>query len=293
MPVAFCVDEGFTDHAAVTLISIIRTNPQWYFDFYLISSDLHPTKSEKLKNLCSKHKCFLHVLKPDFRVFADFPQVHHLKLSAYYRLLAPDLIQSDFILYLDSDIVCASDLSPFLQINLNNQVLAAVPDPIYKWHSDLGMDSDATYFNSGVMRIDTQAWHKAKIFSRVSEFIRTYPEKIRFADQCALNAVLNGDFFALPPKFNQQSILLREDFDSSRVSWTKEEVREAIDHPLLIHFTGPSKPWQYNNSHPSKELYWYYQKSSPFKRRFPEGMKPLDYIKFFVPHRVKKFLKGA
>lgn len=291
IPIVFCSDQNFTDHVAVTIISICESNPTFQFNFHLLSSDPKKYKIKKLEKLCLSLRSNLTVHIPDFSIFQDLPEVHHLKKSSYFRLLIPQLIHDNRILYLDSDILCLDDLSPFLELDLASFPIAAVADPVYKWNDELGMQKDSVYFNSGMMLINRDSWLENKVTKKSLEFIRSNPDKIKFADQCGLNAVLDGKYLELSPKFNQQAILYRSDVPKVNQIWNQDEILDALNQPILIHFTGSSKPWQYQNAHPQKSLYWTFQKKSPFKRKFPDGMGVMGYIKSFFPKRLKRKLK--
>ncbi|WP_026952141.1 glycosyltransferase family 8 protein [Algoriphagus mannitolivorans] len=291
LPIVFCSDSNFTEHVAVTILSIVKSNPEFSFDFHLISSESNLSKLSKLERLSEDYNSNFQSHHPDFSVFDAFPKVHHLNLACYYRLLAPKLIQEKNYLYLDIDIIVSGDLSVFLKFLHSKFVLAAAADPVYRWEDDLGMSPESLYFNSGVMLVNREKWNSEKITERVMEYIASHPSTIRFGDQCALNAILDGKFEELPPALNQQAIIFRNDIPKMEKIWTREEIEEAINNPVVIHFTGPSKPWQYQCSHPEKGRYWDFQKWSPFKRNFPEGMKRLDYLKILIPNSFKKKLK--
>lgn len=291
IPIVFCSDGKFKIFAVVTMISVMANHPGYFFRFYLISSSHDKDWTEKVTQRIASQGSVITVIPVDDSTFSDFPILHHFSPANYFRILIPQLIPDPKYMYLDSDIICHGSLLPLLDIPFSDQVLAAVEDPIFKWREELGMSAGARYFNSGVMLVNSDAWKKQEIGSKVIEFITQNPRKIRFVDQCALNAVLDGNFQRLPPAMNQQSILYREDFDLNCTDWTADEIQEAKTSPLLIHFTGPSKPWHYTNPHPLKSLFWKYQKDSPFSLSFPEGMAPLDHIKRLFPNILKRNMK--
>jgi lipopolysaccharide biosynthesis glycosyltransferase len=293
IPIVFCADGKFISHAMTTMLSILETNQEYNFQFYLLGNEL--VESQKIvisKTVEALGSTFKYV-KLDEDAFENFPIPYHFSKANYYRLLIPELIPfAKKVIYLDADIIVVSSLSQFLKLDLKEQVLAAVADPIYKWKAELGMKDLASYFNSGVMLMNIDLWKELDITRKAFDFINTHPEKIRFADQCALNAVINGDYLELTPKFNQQAILYREGFDFGETSWTNEQIRDAIDAPILIHYTGPSKPWQYNNNHPKKMEYWKFQALSPFKLPYPEGMTWKDHLKSIFPNSLKSKIKS-
>lgn len=291
IPVVFCSDHTFTAHIAVAMISLMDSNKEFNFQFVLISSDLDKERLKKLKSLVNSRKSEFTCIHLDQSDFDGFPLMQHISKAAYFRINIPKILKDKLILYLDADIVCVGDISSFLKLELSDKILAAITDPIFRWHEDLNMSPGSRYFNSGVMLINTEAWNDAHISDRVLDFIQNHKDKIRFVDQCGLNAVIDGNWLELSPKFNQQAILFREDFNFEPFGFALEELENARKEPILIHYTGPSKPWHYNNNHPYKHIYWNFQSSSPFKLRYPEGMKFPDHLKSLFPNSLKKYLK--
>ena len=261
IPIVFCADRKFISHAMTTMLSVLKTNQDYSFQFYLLGNELGESQKDAISKTVESLGSTFEFIKLNDEVFENFPAPHHFSIASYYRLLISEL------------------------------VLAAVADPIYKWKSELGMKDSATYFNSGVMLINLDLWKELDITNKAFEFIHNHPDKIRFVDQCALNAVIDGDYLELTPRFNQQAILYREGFYFGETTWTGEQIKEAVDSPILIHYTGPSKPWEYNSNHPRKSEYWKVQKDSPFIRNFPEGMTRVDHIKRLFPVSLEKNLK--
>lgn len=292
IPIVFCADGKFKNFAVVTLISVIKNNPDHFFSFYLLSSSNEKVWTDKVSRLVDSLGSSFAIIPVNESDFSAFPILHHFSPANYFRILIPELIPDTKFLYLDSDIICNGSLLPLLDIDLSNEVLGAVEDPIFIWKDDLGMNKGARYFNSGVMLVNALNWRNQEIGKKAFQFISQNPKKIRFVDQCALNAILNGNWKKIPLKFNQQSILFREDFDLENTDWTREEITDAKKSPVCIHFTGPSKPWHYSDPHPLKSLYWKYQRDSPFRMKFPEGMAPIDHIKQLFPNSLKKKLKN-
>jgi len=293
IPIVFCADGKFISHAMTTMLSVLKSNVEYCFQFYLLGNELVESQEKIISNTITSFGSSFEFIKLEDDAFENFPFPHHFSKANYYRLLIPELLPfAKKVIYLDADIIVVSSMREFLKFDLKNQVLAAVADPIYKWKSDLGMKDSASYFNSGVMLINLELWRERDTTNKAFEFILAHPEKIRFVDQCALNAVIDGDYLELRPKFNQQAILYREGFDFGETSWTNEQISEAVDTPILIHYTGPSKPWEYNSNHPRKSAYWEVQKDSPFKLKYPEGMVWSDHLKSLFTNALKGKIKS-
>jgi lipopolysaccharide biosynthesis glycosyltransferase len=178
----------------------------------------------------------------------------HLVPVTYARLLLPSLLPSgvDRVIYLDSDLVVMADLSELSELELGTSPLAAVPDYSVQRvgaprSGIVGLTSkspDATYFNGGVMVLNLDVWRSQGLADQILSFAHRYAP-LRHSDQDALNAVVTN-WTELPLRWNVQS----------NIHWLKGtahndfELRLAQHRPgllesaAILHFSGPSKPWQ-------------------------------------------------
>ena len=195
------------------------------------------------------------------------PEVRHLSglratdwgsPAQYLPLLIPRLVDdSQFALYLDSDLLVLGDLAEmWRRLEEGSGVpVHAVLD--YGLHhlgealnrdvcERLGMDPEAPYFNSGVVVIDLQAWRMRGIPEAASAFARDHADVVRFADQDALNATIQGDWSRLDDRWNVLvgSIdLLLERWEGSPQDKARRRV-ELVQDAHIYHFSGPRKPWK-------------------------------------------------
>ena len=129
----------------------------------------------------------------------------NLSKSAYYRLLLVSILPTDIekVLYLDCDIIVCGDISYLWKIDLENYAVAAISDlkimPLNGIHSQtLSMSYDLAYFNSGFMLVNLSYWRRYNLERRLLTFLKTHI--VVFHDQDALNYVLKGKWFMLPPQ---------------------------------------------------------------------------------------------
>lgn len=177
--------------------------------------------------------------------------------AVYYRLLFPFLV-SGFVsrlLYIDTDTLVLNDLSAFFNTNLGGYPVGAVYDNHVKKQPLIGIEEEGRYFNSGVLLIDLPKWKQQQISEKAFEYLEQYPERIQFVDQCALNAVLIGNWKQLPGKYNCMTSLIPEGMNRS-------ERKRFINDKVILHFT-LQRPWNYLCKHPYRQLYKYYLKQSP------------------------------
>ncbi len=200
----------------------------------------------------------------------------------YYRLLLPDLIDGDRVIYLDCDTIVRRSLSELWNVDLRGHPLAAVTDfcltyhmrnqglPIVHKGKDILVDDYALevldfdltttpYFNSGVLVMDLEAWRNMNVADRCIKFCQE-AGALNTADQDAANHVLQGDFLRLDPRWNSFSYLYREYFPVPDQNLPdifggfrenlRPPQREWLDvlkawafDPWIVHFAFRSKPW--------------------------------------------------
>lgn len=163
--------------------------------------------------------------------------MRHVTISTYSRLLMFDVCE-DSVLWLDADVLCLSHWDSIFCETLEmspNQIALAVKDPISENVTSLPLSSNlallecgASYFNSGVLYVDTNKWRDATgpLLWR-SHYANYLALGFEFEDQCILNYSLAGRCKLMPRSFNH---IVAKDapFDSTI---------------KLIHFAGALKPW--------------------------------------------------
>ncbi len=284
----FAFDEGYAQHFCVAYYSLLENNKDLDFNTYI----LHSKTSNKTKNIlekfaasCQRQIKFIHINDDKFFGLA---MGHHFKKSNYYRLLIPEVIYDDKVLYLDSDIIINASIKKLFDIDISDYYLAAVGGARFNRHEELKMRSDARYFNSGIMLINIKKWIDSGLHKKAIRFAEEHPNAIKFVDQCALNSVVNGEWLSLSPEWNQQTAFFEKDkFDY----FSEQEIEYALNHPAIIHYTGSSKPWQYMNDHPYKNLYWHYLKKTPYRNYRYEDYSLINAIKKYTPKPIKELIK--
>ena len=124
---------------------------------------------------------------------------------------------------------------------------------------DLKIRLDGPYFNAGVLLIDLTLWRTLKIGERCLSLAEQYCGHFGWQDQCLLNAALHGRVQLLDSRWNRQTASLTNSFlfspfDPLEIWWKNPKCN------LVIHFTGPEKPWFADCNHPQREEYLKYAK---------------------------------
>lgn len=151
----------------------------------------------------------------------------------------------DRIIPVDSDMMIMNEgLAPLVALDLAGALLAAATDMIsymdfggklrgefQAYRSALGMAADTPYFNNGLTVIDRALWSRREMGDRALRFIAENPEICLRFEQSALNALINGNFTRISPRFNFMGDFMLLDLE--------DEI-----HPNVYHFVNRPKPWQ-------------------------------------------------
>ena len=281
--VFFATDVGYAPHLATAIYSLLHNNKTLSLKILVFTASLPKSHRDNIRAICEEFNTPLEFIQLNESWFDGLVLNHHFKKSNYYRLFAADLIGSKTCLYLDADIVVTGSISELISIELNDSYLAAVENPGFMRHEELGMRSQSSYFNSGVMLLNLEKWRKCNLKKSVIALVKKKPSAIHFVDQCGLNGIVDGNWIKLDLKYNFQTCMLRE-FNYSMIY--------SGDTPVIIHYTGSSKPWHINNSHPYKKIYWHYRTKTPYKSLLPDDLSLLDLVRYFIPAKLKKFIKN-
>jgi lipopolysaccharide biosynthesis glycosyltransferase len=189
--------------------------------------------TEKLKVYCSDLDIDLQIISISERLSKDYLNtIRHITRATFARIFAVDFLKDKFdkILYLDIDLLIVRDFSYIFDIELT-QTLAAVPENFDSMHSAFST-YDFSYFNAGVLLIDTQRWSDEGILETC---LKVLNEKGPFncQDQDALNLVFQNCWQVLPPTSNVMVSIHDHSMDLPQ-----------LGHPAIVHFVGANKPWR-------------------------------------------------
>lgn len=288
--IVFAADRGYIQHLSVALVSLFINNPDSFFNIYIINADINSDEWALLKSLDKDKKHHFFDAKIDDKVLQNLVVNFHFTKANYYRLFIPEIVPYDKAIYIDADVVIKGDITELWDIPINHVFLAAVEDVGFDRHFDLEMHPNSKYFNSGLMVMNLKKWREESVKNRVIEFVKRKPNAIKYVDQCGLNAIVDGRWIELHPKFNMQTAFV-ELIASSSAKLVSVDIVNAVKNPIIIHYSSGSKPWHFTNTHPYKKEYWKYLKLTPFKLIFSADITFKNVLRRFLPKSVKKLLK--
>ncbi|MDR0884293.1 MAG: glycosyltransferase [Oscillospiraceae bacterium] len=175
----------------------------------------------------------------------------HLSKVCFYRLLIPNMLpDAERCIYLDCDTLVLQDLSALYNTPFNDNLLAGVKTASYfypkEWQEskreELGIEID-TYINSGLLLMNLAAMREVSLPQKCIALAKM---NFRSEDQDVLNVACHGRILNIPLKFNAMTKLASplgiEKWKAEKV-YAKVELDEAIEAPVIQHFTNAVKPW--------------------------------------------------
>lgn len=272
--IALCTDDNYLRHTAAAVQSAIAATPECKVHVHLVfpkisEENLHKFQSfvQQMGGLFSAYP----ICEKDKHLFHVTSDCRRLSAAAYYRIFLEKLLPTSVsrVLYMDGDIVVCRSLAEMLEIDLTNKAAAVVRD--INTNADkrcvrLGYSPEAGYFNSGVLLLNLDYWRKHQVLNECIRYFHQHPARIIFDDQDLLNAVLHDRVVWLSFAWNAQDLCYRTKGWRYLPASLCPEDANGIQNPLLVHFTGPEKPWHWKNLHPFRHHYFRALSQTPWAK---------------------------
>lgn len=221
-----------------------------------------------------------------------FPQVDWL------RLLAPELIDADRVLFLEAELIARSDLGVLADLSFDGHLLAAVHEGMwfnstrYGVHTHLASIglSGADYFNTALLLMDLAAMRREGIAGSLVAYAVDERKTKRLSVQDALNVVLHGRWKRLPMKWSVHKIVTMN--HRLELPLPDRERDEARFQPAVVQFCGPDKPWFPNSRHPFRPEYIRHRNHTPWSDGLYRQMDAQTYAYFRLPLAMRVYLYG-
>lgn len=264
--IVYGIDNNYIRCAMTSILSFKIHNPEANIVYHIISSGLTNNNTLKLKQLACEYNLNLIIYEINKKYFDLLPTKEFWSEAMYFRFIIPNLLNNvDKIFYFDADIICLKNIDYLFNLDLQNNIIAAIPDikRTSKKKERIFKLNKNSYFNSGVLIIDRKKWNEYDILPKVINCIKQEPQKYVHPDQDALNVVLKNHVMYLSKIYNCINIY---------------EIKNIRDIAIL-HFANHPKPWnQYWHLNAicnsfTKNLY------KSFEEKTPCANMPLEKIK--------------
>ena len=242
MNILIACNEKYLHLSRYLLFSLHEHNGE--LNIYLIHENLSDDSIEDITNFINKHNIGkLNIIKFDSSTI-DLPlrEGHnitgHITKEAYFRLYAPFYLPEDMerILYLDCDIICNDKIDAFYNQDFKDNIFVAcrntdLDNALY--NERLNLPKEYTYVNSGVLLFNLKEYKKYTSIEKLNKFISENRDILDFQDQDVVN------------KMFHEHILEGEIFYNFQIGMLL-----YTENGILVHYTGPIKPWNDKYSRP-------------------------------------------
>ena len=237
-------DYGFLDKIETTVKSIIYHNQK--VKIYVINPDIpHEwfiNLNQYLNQIGSQivdkkiDQAYLNNVNSSFK---------GIKNIAFARILIPELIKEDKVLYLDCDIVVNANLDELFNIDLENKWVCGVRD--YQVPAE---------FNSGMLLINNKKWKESNIVSSLLE--KAKDPNLRNGDQTVINEVFKDKIEELDLSYNYQIGFEKAAFWGNLQKTT--QFLDKVKKPKIIHFITEDKPFNLVSTVSLRNKWWHYRR---------------------------------
>lgn len=255
IPVIIAFDDRFAPGAGVLMQSVLE-NTRSSVRFVLLHGDVHPENRARIEQVTADTGLatvqWIDIAEATQSLPLPWKKQTYNQM-AYARLLSAELLSDKRAVYLDADTLMMGDVRELYEWELQGAVLAAAPDlgayqrsrfdkPFGEYlQRIMGDQPPRDYFNSGVLVLDLEKCRRRRLLNEVINVIHSQ-ERLHYADQCAMNLVLRGDFARLPTRWNTL-VTYQGMIDDPRVELeVRQDVARALADPGLLHYVG-GKPW--------------------------------------------------
>ena len=281
MQIVVSCDDNYLQHLSVLILSLFETcTPEKLHIHFLVPGDFKGRAI--MAAVMGEHADRLSFHVVDHTAMSEFA-AYMGTTTTYNRLLMAECLPAelDRVIYLDVDMLVRANLVDLWNLDLGGNVLAAAADPAFRKWDVLGLPVGTPYFNAGVMVIDLRRWRAMALGAAAMRFIEAHPERVSYADQCALNWLLQGQWLKLDPEWNLQSFYLCR-YVEGEVAYFRPTPPLAA-RACIVHFNAPGRPWLYMHNHPFKAEYQRYLARTPWR-----GVAPPDR---YLGNRIAKALR--
>ena len=289
--IAIAADDKRIYPTLVFLTSLMENkNPETKYVIYSLSTKKIKPKLKKILNslyeIYGNEKLKINYLIMKEKAYSTAITNSKISKTAYYRISLGSLLpKHNKILYLDVDIINFKDLSELFNTPLKkNTYIGAVLNfadfvrEIKSFRVPAKIE-----VSSGVLLFNLIAYRKNDVENKIKKL--AYSSFLNHHDQTAINVVCYNNIQVLPIKYNLQVHSCDNGFNDfqkefgekqhSKYRYNNSELYEGYYHPVNLHYSGYTKPWD-KNYVMYKEFWWYYANKTKYME---EMMKFYNYNK--------------
>lgn len=279
--VCYASSDYYARETGISLLGFLDNNPDYEpEELFILDYGILPHNKEKLNSIVSNYgkrieyiqaKQILEKIQEDF-ILDNFRGSLATYSRAFIDKIIPEYVEK--LLYIDSDTVVVGSVSDLKNFNMGDAVMAGCISEGFTNRIRTGditlYSGNKIYITCGIVLFNLSNWRKNDCFHMISTVLR---KKKRYpcADQTLINNAIPEDLLKrIPRKYNYIFHIYNQ---KQEPFWmgisgtnTKEEIKEAIDNPIIIHFLGSpvNRPWYDDCTSRRADDYYKYKQISPW-----------------------------
>ena len=257
IPVFFAVDDGYIPFLGIALKSLIdNASDENKYQIKILYTNV---SSENIRRIKKYEKENINIEFVDLnKQLEDIKEKlytrNYFSNTTYYRLFIPELYpEYKKAIYIDSDTICLTDIANLYNIDMENNLIAGVPDgaiqaiDVFKDYVErvVGVSDYNNYFNAGIIVMNLEELRKYKFQDKFIYMLG----KVRFEvaqDQDYMNRLCKGRVKLLDFSWNRMPIMGKQSGDIN-----------------IIHYNLGAKPWYFDDVL-YQEYFWKYAEKTEF-----------------------------
>ena len=271
----YTVDDAYLNQVSISLISYQLNNPESNFRVFIVTEkDENTDNYQRLVKFHQNDKTSFEFIS--CRQYDEIFEKHKLdkwgsnSYYVYWRFVVFNLIDVDYAIYSDSDVLCLNKLDfP----NLEDKSVGCVIDSVHSYFNKCYHKGyDFKFFNTGTMFVNVKKWKEKHLTERCIDYLEKHNEKYLMADQDIISLCLEDEIKTISPKYNwfvgydyygldMQFKMYELD---KKAFYSMDELNKAKEEIELYHCLNAAygRPWEENNKSPIRDTYDYYRKKS-------------------------------
>ena len=278
IPIMLCFNNNYSIPGIVAVHSMLKhASKDYQYNIHILHSDISARNQRRLQRVVGKFpnaRLFFHNMENRFEdVFEKVGLQAYWSKEIFYKCITPSFFpQYERIVITDADVVFCDDFTKHWKLfeNDDESLLAGYRCLLKKSDSDSefikmiykGWDVEERrkcLTCAGFWFQNLKLMRQENIEQRFLEFIQSHLDILRQPEQQVVNVVCHPRIKLLPPEgmimgYDYQTYKTEEDFHNDK-TYSAEEVKYALEHPIQLHYAGGAKPW--NAGFVSKSSLWW------------------------------------
>lgn len=290
IPIVFSASDYFAPYASVFIQSIINTSsPKNCYDIIIFQRSISDQNKERLLRMVENHdNISIRFYNPrgllknaKFYINSDVQSE-----EAYYRIVTPYMLKKyEKAIVMDCDLILKEDIANLYSIDLEGNIIGAVPDVVWFGHFNgatpalkdyckkkFPIKNPYGYINTGVILMDLKRWREEIDLKEMLDFISA--NKFMIQEQDALNLLLENKIKYIDIAWNMYAYVaeyIKSAIDNCSPLWAKKLYYEAHENPKIIHWAAQPKPWDVTDMDYAYE-WWNIAKQTDYYELFIDRM---------------------